>query len=96
MVHKDSSLSQKLAIRILAGAWCISCFILITAYSSVLISFVTSPYYKPLINSIYDFPKNAEIKITVDKGKYPDILFTVIPISEELREIMLIIIIKFA
>ena len=77
MAQKESSRNRNLAIRILAGTWCVACFILITAYSSVLISFVTSPNYKPLIQSIYDLPKNEEIQITVDKGLYPDILFTV-------------------
>lgn len=67
-----------MAIRFLTGAWCVTCFVLVTAYSSVLISFVTSPYYKPLINSVYDFPKDPSVKITVDKGLFPDLAFTVL------------------
>lgn len=77
MAHKEASRNQKLAIRFLTGAWCVSCFVLVTAYSSVLISFVTSPYYKPLIESVYDIPKDPNIKITVDRGLFPDLVFKV-------------------
>lgn len=78
MAQKETSQNQTLTIRLLAATWCLACFVLITAFSSVLISFVTLPYYKPLIDSIYDIPKNPQIKITVDRGLPMDSLFTVI------------------
>ena len=77
LAQKETRRNQKLAIRFLAGAWCLTCFVLIMAYSSVLISFVASPYYEPLISSLYDIPKNPQVTITVNKGLYPDLLFTV-------------------
>lgn len=77
MVQRETIRNRKLAVRFLAGTWCLTCFVLVTAYSSVLISFVTSPNYKPLVNSIYDLPKDTRIKMTVDKGLYPDVVFTV-------------------
>lgn len=77
LAQGGTSRDQKLTIRFLAGTWCVACFILVTAYSSVLISFVTSPYYKPLIRSVYDMPKNPNVKITVTRGWFPDLLFTV-------------------
>jgi hypothetical protein len=77
LAQGGTSRDQKLTIRLLAGSWCVACFVLVTAYSSVLISFVTSPYYKPLIRSVYDIPKNPNIKITVNRGWSPDLLFTV-------------------
>ena len=77
MAHKEANRNQKLTIRFLAGAWCVTCFVLVAAYSSVLISFVTSPYYNPLIESVYDIPKDPKIKITVDRGLFPDLVYRV-------------------
>ena len=56
--------SKKLAIRLAAGTWCLACFIIVTAYSSVLISFIVSPNLKPIINSIEDIPKVHRLKVT--------------------------------
>lgn len=65
---------KTLVIRLMTGAWCLSCFVLITAYSSVLISFLTAPdKLKPLINSIEDLPKFPNIKVSLVKGWGPDI-----------------------
>ena len=70
--------NRKLVIRLMVGAWCFACFVLITAYSSVLISFLTAPdTYKPIINSISELPKKPFIRVTVDKGFFPDYLFQV-------------------
>ena len=60
--------SKKLAIRLAAGTWCLACFVVVTAYSSVLISFIVSPNLKPIINSIYDIPKNPGLKVTAVEG----------------------------
>lgn len=60
--------SKKLAIRLVAGAWCLACFVLVTAYSSVLISFIVSPNLKSIINSIHDIPKVAGLKAVAVKG----------------------------
>lgn len=77
LAQGGTSRNQKFTIRFLAGAWCVTCFVLVTAYSSVLISFVTSPNYKPLIQSLYDMPKNPQVKVAVNRGWSPDLLFTV-------------------
>ncbi len=68
---------QKLVVRFLAGAWCVASFIIVTAYSSVLISFVTAPNLKPLIDSVYDLPIKQNIKLAVDRGWSPEFLFLV-------------------
>ena len=66
--------SRKLVIRFLTGAWCLSCFVLVTAYSSVLISFLTAPeVYKPLINSMNDLPNKSYVRVTVNKGLFADV-----------------------
>ena len=71
--------NQNVVIQLLAGAWCLSCFVLVTAYSSVLISFLTAPEntYVPIVNSINDLPSKPEVRVTVDRSKYTDIVFTV-------------------
>ena len=71
--------NKQIAIRFLTGAWCVACFVLISAYSSVLIAFVTSPDpFKPLINSVYDLPKKPEVRLTVKKGWIADLIFQVL------------------
>ena len=56
-----------LSIRVLAGAWCLSCFVLITAYSSVLISYIISPNLKPVIDSVYDIPNVPGLQVVIEK-----------------------------
>ena len=70
---------KSLVIRVMTGAWCLSCFVLITAYCSVLVSFLTQPdkLNKPIIDSIEDLIKHPEIRVTVKKGWGPDFLFQV-------------------
>lgn len=76
----DSAVGQykQLFIRFFTGAWCLAGFILVTAYSSVLISFVTAPNpYKPMVDSIEDMPAHPEVKLFVNKNLIADYLFTV-------------------
>jgi hypothetical protein len=70
---------RHLVIRFLTGAWCLSCFVLVTAYSSVLVSFLTAPdhIYTPLVNSVNELRYKAEIRVTLNKGLLPNILFKV-------------------
>ena len=63
----DYTPGRWLSIRILAGTWCLSCFVLITAYSSVLTSFIVSPNIKPIIDSVYDIPKVFGLQVLIDK-----------------------------
>ena len=41
---------------------------LVTAYSSVLISFVVAPNLKPIIDSVKDIPKVKGLAMVVEKG----------------------------
>ena len=68
---------QKLAIRLVAGFWCLSAFVLVNSYSSTLVSFVTSPNNKPIIKSIYELPKKPHVHIVVEEDKALDIIFSV-------------------
>lgn len=59
----------------MTGAWYMTCFVIVTAYSSVLVSFLTAPdSYKPLIQSVNELPSKPEIKITINKGFIMDII----------------------
>ena len=70
--------SRKLATRILAGTWCLACFVIFTAYSSVLISYIVAPNLKPIIDSANDIPKVPGLKMVVEKGATMEMMFLVI------------------
>ena len=59
---------KKLALRSVAAVWCLSCFVLIQSYSSVLISVMTLPKLKPLINSVYDIPNISGLQVVANRG----------------------------
>ena len=62
----------------LCGVWCVACLVLMTAYSSFLIASLTAPdQYKPIINSVNDLPNKPEIRVTVNKEWFLDVLFKV-------------------
>lgn len=66
---------HRVIIRFLTGAWCLTCFVIVTAYSSVLVAFLTSPdLYKPMIESVNELPLKPEIKVTVNKGWLMDVI----------------------
>ncbi|EFX71751.1 hypothetical protein DAPPUDRAFT_111452 [Daphnia pulex] len=64
---------RQLAIRIAAAAWSLACFVLVQAYSSTLIAFITSPNTKPIINSVNDIPNVPGLKITVSRNLGADL-----------------------
>ena len=79
MASRAISKNRQLAIRFVAGAWCLACFVLVTAYSSVLIACITAPdKFKPIINSVNDLPNKPEIQVTVNKNLFLDVLFQVL------------------
>ena len=75
---RSISKNRQLAVRLLAGAWCLACFVLVTAYSSVLVACITAPdKFKPIINSINDLPNKPEVHVVVNKNFFPDLMFRV-------------------
>ena len=66
-----------MAIRLAAGTWCLACFVLVTAYSSVLVSYIIAPNLKPIIDSANDVPKVPGLKIVIEKGSTLGSLFLV-------------------
>ena len=76
---RSLSKNRQLAICFLAGAWCLASFVLVTAYSSVLIACITAPdKFKPIINSVNDLPNKPDIRVTVNKDFILDVIFKVI------------------
>lgn len=69
--------ARSLTLRFIVGVWVLGSLVLATAYTSVLISFVTLPDYKPLVDSVYDLPLKPDIRATVTAGQAVDILFSV-------------------
>lgn len=59
---------MRLPIRLAAATWCLSSCVLVWAYYSVIISFVTSPYYEPLVTSFQDVVKKPGVFITIEAG----------------------------
>ena len=64
-------------VRIIAAAWALLCFVIVHCYQTTLISFLTTPDWKPVIQTIYDLPNVPGLKITVDKGYVADIRISV-------------------
>lgn len=60
--------SSRLAVRFLAGSWCLVCFFLVQSYCSTLTSHLTSSNQKPIANSIHQLASLPDISIAVDKG----------------------------
>ncbi|KAI9553542.1 hypothetical protein GHT06_021460 [Daphnia sinensis] len=68
--------SRKLAVRVLAAAWCLAAAVLVNSYSSVLITYILAPNNPPLITSAYDLAQKDDVYLIVDKGRGIDILIT--------------------
>lgn len=62
----SGKLNSSIVIRLVAITWNISAFILVVTYSTYLISYVTSPNPKPMIDSINNIEKYPEIILTTD------------------------------
>ena len=68
---------RRLFLRLIATAWCLGAFVLVTSYNSLLISYVTSPITQPLINSIQDLSNLTSIHVVVTAEQGFDIALTV-------------------
>ena len=72
------SLSAKcLRIRILAGAWCCTCFFLVQAYSTSLTSYLTYPNQRTIVNSFFDIADTPGVSLAVEYGLGFEVLLQV-------------------
>lgn len=62
----------------MASTWCLASLIIGTYYSADLISFITVPTYKPLINSIHDVVERPELHLVTNKGGNADAVISVV------------------
>ena len=58
--------SKSLLCRIVAGVWCLATFVLVQAYTSLLITYIIAPNNSPLIESVHDLTKTSDIKLIID------------------------------
>jgi hypothetical protein len=65
-------------IRLVIGSWCLLTLVLLNVYNGVLISYVTATHREPaLINSMNDVASDSKIRVIVNRGQGPDIVFSV-------------------
>jgi len=67
----------KLSFRILQGAWCLAAFVLVNAYSSTIISYLTAPKLITVAETLdqvaLGYPQNLKLLIEKDNimtGRY--------------------------
>lgn len=88
--------TRSLTLRFIVGVWVLGSLVLATAYTSVLISFVTLPDYKPLVDSVYDLLLKPDIRATVTAGQAVDILFSVNNLTDQLEYSLVTLILYFS
>jgi len=70
--------SRRLAIRLIAGSWCLLAFVFVHAYQSVLISYILAPGMEPpIVDSFADLVNKTNVRLLVEKGLTIDSMFTV-------------------
>ncbi len=74
----SGSYLKRLRMRLVIGAWCLTSLLLVTAYSSVLSSFIVAPHYHTLVDTVEQLAKNEKATPLVFKDYHPDILISVI------------------
>ena len=79
MVHNSVSPenSMRLKTRLVMGAWCLVGLCLTTAYSSVLVSFIIAPHYRPLVDSLEDLAQREDVNPLVVKDLAADVTISV-------------------
>ena len=68
---------NRLGVRVVAGAWCCTCFFLVQIYCCTLTSHLTSPNQKSLVNSFFEVADTPGVTLTLDRGYAVDIILQV-------------------
>ena len=69
--------ARKFKMRIVGGAWCLTAFVLVTAYSSVLISFIAAPVFYPLVDSVGELADRNDVSLVILKNYATDVILSV-------------------
>ncbi|XP_057376140.1 ionotropic receptor 93a-like [Daphnia carinata] len=56
----------KLSLRLIAGLWCLTMVVLVNAYSSTLMSYLTVPKLTPIVNTLAELAVSRDSQITID------------------------------
>ncbi len=56
---------QQLSFRILVATWCIMALVLVNAYSSTLISYLSVPKLQPIVNSLEELAAQNSLRLIV-------------------------------
>ena len=61
---------NNLSIRFVMGAWCVTAFVFVQAYTSTLFTYIVTPNFTPLlVNSVYDVINKPEINLVIVGGQ---------------------------
>jgi hypothetical protein len=60
--------SNRLPLRVVAGSWCLIAVVLVYAYNSTLISYVSLPTHQPIVNTFEDLAASKTLRVTTQRG----------------------------
>ena len=64
-------------MRLVGGTFILAAFVLVTAYNSVFISFITAPHSYPLVETVADVAEKSNVKLATSKGLAIDLTLSV-------------------
>lgn len=64
------------ALYFVVGSWCLGAMVLISAYNSILTSYILGSNAKPLVDSALDVVGNSNVNIAVNKGNGVDLFLS--------------------
>lgn len=60
--------SSRLSMRFAAGSWCLIAFVLVYAYNSTLVSYISLSKYEPVVNTWDDLAASTSLRVTAPRG----------------------------
>lgn len=57
--------NKQLPFTLLLGAWCLMACVLVNAYSSILVSYLSVPKLHPIVNSLEELAGQKELRLIV-------------------------------
>ncbi len=65
---KGNQISAKaqISLRLVAGLWCLTMVVPVNAYTGTLMSYLTVPKLRPIVNTLEELAASSETRMTVD------------------------------
>lgn len=60
--------SSRLSMRFAAGSWCLIAFVLVYAYNSTLVSYISLSKYESVVNTWEDLAASTNLRVTAPRG----------------------------